>query len=727
MVAKPLPSELVSLIHYVELNQSGWWKKATGQIIKGFLCDEPEPVSLEYVHDKINKTLGLYIPDDNFKDQINDLLSRHSIIKINNRFSLSETELQLLSKNRLKAKQEEIDTEIFFKKTLNESGLDIDYDSAWFFLKEELIKSIHNIGANTYKFLRDGSLRRDHDWLRSFLSKYPEKNHISLKRCISELLSPSNQSTKNYILRLLNAHFFVEATQLSKATIDSLDKVNKQREIKIILDTNFVFSVLGLHDNPSNESAESLLELPGKIGGLTIRYYVLRRTLEEIESVLSYQLERLKNFKFSPNLSVAVRRTGSINGIIAKFFEECEKNKETLSPEAYFLPYTKGLSILLDSKNIKILEWPTLHYPTQQSVIDDLIRIEEHQKNKPISERKRYEAILHDIIFWNAIQDNRDKIASSPLNENCWGVTLDWSLIRFDQVKRKYNKSNLPVVLHPTNFLQLIQFWIPRGEKLESGIMDSMRLPLFFSEFNAEDEQITLEIITKLSTYNNIKDIDVDTLSHILADTALKDKIKEGDKSNENIISIIESKFSDLANEYKKELDEKEQKIAEYKEIIESVKIEEKTSKQDVKDKKRQDNEIIRLKRENRHLKKRRELDKLKTRSKIERWKYIAIVLFHTLIPLILTWIIWHYLTPWISIKFNLDKANNLLLLGFLATVLVFSSIQSMKLIIKKNSSYEQCVLNKVLKSGYVNFISPIIGFFLAFKEQVIDILKGIN
>src|SRR5690606_5988133 len=37
MAKRTLPPEVVSLIHHVELNENGWWKKAVGQIVKGLL------------------------------------------------------------------------------------------------------------------------------------------------------------------------------------------------------------------------------------------------------------------------------------------------------------------------------------------------------------------------------------------------------------------------------------------------------------------------------------------------------------------------------------------------------------------------------------------------------------------------------------------------------------------------------------------------------------------
>ncbi|WP_447882333.1 hypothetical protein [Serratia fonticola] len=741
MSIKPLPTELVSLVHYVELNKSGWWKRATGQIIKGLLFNEPEPISLISLKEKVRSVLGLSIPTENINLQIEDLLSRRSVVKIDGKLSLSEQEIRELSLHRDRANKEEEDTSLFFKEMISTLGINIDPEEAWVLLKEDLIKSIHSIGANTYKLLRNGDLRRNHNWLKVFLERYPDDIHFDLKKCISSLLSPANIFTKNYILRLLNAYFFVEATQLKKETISSLDNSNsKNREIKIVLDTNFVFSILGLHENPYNESAESILKLPGKVGGVNIRYYILRKTLEEFESVLSYQLEKLKSYKFSRNLTSAIRKLSATNGILAKFFEECEKNSETLSPEAYFLPYTTGLLRLLDEKNIKILEWQTVDYSQNQLVIDDILRITENQKRKPPSERKSYESILHDMIFWYSIKDNRNSEAHTALDEDCWGVSLDWSLIRFDQIKRKAKKSSLPIVMHPINFLQLIQFWIPRDEKLESGIMDSMRLPLFFGEFNAEDERITLEIITKLSTFSNITDMKVETITKVLADNALIDKIKESDKSNEVIIELIESKIAELAIDYKNQLDESVAQITQYENEI--IKLKEESSNvliheenkdisiQKLKDEVcEKDKKAKALEKELSKIKRVKHIELMRKKTRRNKLKYLSILLLYVLCTSLIIYLIGRYAHPYVIINYIKSEVNALLIFVALCFFIVFSSIKLFEnLVISHNKSFSECGLNKFIASSYNNYLLPIGVAIIAFKEQVIEIISaGLN
>ncbi|EOI1439179.1 hypothetical protein [Cronobacter sakazakii] len=565
MVIKSLSSELISLINYVELNKSGWWKKATSQIILGYLWEANTTLNEQDLQSLINQDLNVSIPIENINSQVEYLLSSKKIIKTNKKYSLTEVSRRELSEKSKSSYSEDQFVEKLFKELITKSIPSADANEYWRDFKNELISSVKKIGANTYTLLKSGRFSKTHDWLSGFLNKHKDSERDILIKVIAEFFNPNIEVTRNYILRLLNAYFFVEATQLNKDTINRLETTRKNKDIKIVLDTNFVFSILGLHENPADESATSLLSLANKIGNVKIRYYVLPTTLEEIKKVVSYQLDSLKRYRYSPQLARAAVKSGVRSSIAAKYFSESAKSETGLSPDAYFLPYTDGLLKTLEAKGIKTLEWPTIHYPTDQRVIEDQLTLWDKEKRKPENQQKRYEAIEHDLIFWYIIKDHRDGYADSALDESYWGVTIDWSMIQFDQMKRRIRSTKLPIVLHPTNLVQLLQFWVPRDETLESGILETMKLPLFFGDFDANDEKATIELIQALSTFKGIDDVDIDVLSSILADKALKQKIIEADSQNENVIEIVESEFARLASEYKSMFIETEEKTAKEK------------------------------------------------------------------------------------------------------------------------------------------------------------------
>ncbi|WP_223881640.1 hypothetical protein [Affinibrenneria salicis] len=718
MVTKPLSNELISLINYVELNKSGWWKKATSQVILGFLWECDEKTTLLDLHDKISKELNLSIPVENVSSQIEYLLSSGKILKSDNKFYLTESQRQDLNNRNKLSIEEDVKVESLFKNLLLEQIETDEPEVYWNNFKEELVKSIRKIGANTYTFLKDGRLHKYHDWLDGFLNKYDSDIHHKLVKVLSGFFNPSIDCTRSYILRLLNAHFFVEATQLKKDTIKILEKTRKNKDVKIVLDTNFVFSILGLHENPADESATSLLSLSEKVGCVKINYYILPTTLEEIRKVVSYEFNNLKRYRYSPHIAKAAVKSGLRSSIAAKYFAKCAKSSGELSLDAYFLPYTDGLLKNLSSKGIKILEWPTIQYPTDERVVNDQVTLWEKEEKKPENKRKRYEAIEHDLIFWYIIKDHRTDHAESALDENYWGVTIDWSMISFDQVKRRTKKSDLPVVLHPTNLVQLLQFWIPRDEILESGILETMRLPLLFGQFDEKDEKLTIELIQALSTYKNIDDIDIDILSSMLADKALKQRISDSDHENDLIIEIIESEFAEKATKYKSELDSRMSEVEKANAVVTEKDMVINDRQLEIN---RKNSEIESLKSQIEAF----ETDKM-IASK-ERKQKIFFVFLYFFLPLMIIICSYKLLIPEIKDKYHLDGVLELIVAGILSYfIFIFFSVLA-NVHLEKIPSLNKWLPIRISKKLVSKIIAPLVVSIVSFKDEIAELIKNLN
>lgn len=758
MVAKPLSTELVSLINYVELNKNGWWKKATSQVILGYLWESEGHIDEKKIKSKIKNDLNVDIPTENISTQIEYLLSSSKIIKRNNGYYLTEVTRKELKAKIEASNKEEMCVENSFREIVRKNLGDVDTEPYWKNFKIELISSVRRIGANTYSLLQSGSLFKTHDWLTGFLSKHLDSEHAVLLKIVGEFFSKNNDLATNYILKLLNAYFFVEASQLTKKTIESLENTRKNKDVKIVLDTNFVFSILGLHENPADESAASLLSLAEKVGNVKVRYYILPTTLEEIRKVVSYQLDNLKRHRYSPRLARAAMQSGMRSSIAAKYFAENAKTEHGLSPDAYFLPFTDGLLKNLESKGIKILEWQTIHYPTDERVVKEQLTIWEKEEKKPENKRKRYEAIEHDLIFWFSIHDHRDGSADSALDENYWGVTIDWSMILFDQLKRKRKESKLPVVLHPTNLVQLLQFWVPRDATLESGIMEAIKLPLLFGDFDVNDEKATIELIQALSTYKNIDDIEVEILSSMLADKALKQKIIDADSHNDTIIEIIESEFATLATNYKKEITRREsiyneEKIDFQKQIETLAKrvseLEDEPAKDEILE---QDGDLIAQKKlasshstanlqENSEsnpdsntitvLQSRiNELEKEKNeglQNKIIRKHKILFILLFILSPTLIMYAYFNFGHSYLTSSYNLKPVMNYIIFSIFCYLIIMISITLSKTYIEKKTYLKKWWLVKLISNLAAKIIIPLIAALVTFKDEILPLIDSIS
>lgn len=320
---------------------------------------------------------------------------------------------------------------------------------------------------------------------------------------------------------------------------------------------------MGLHDNPADNSALSLIALSKESQQyLDIKFYVLPDTLEEAKKALIHQRHMVERIRTTPMMS-RVASSQPLASIAKKYFEMAVKSPG-LTAEAYFQPYIDGLLRILDSKGIKILSAQPEAYHIRQDVVDDVLAEQERENNEVVeARRKGYEKIMHDVVLWHAVLDHRARQASSPFDVVYWAVTIDWGLIGFDRRKRIERTTQLPVVLYPSSLVQLLQFWIPRGQRLEDSLIESMQLPLFFQTFDAEDEKVTIKVLEAVSRFENIDDIPESTLKIILADTALRNRLRQTTSTNDEIYEIVREEFLKEHRETVEKLKSKDQSLQE--------------------------------------------------------------------------------------------------------------------------------------------------------------------
>ena len=161
------------------------------------------------------------------------------------------------------AEKVEEDARGYFCSLVGEVCPNLDVTDVWKnFDNDFLLPMIRNIGANTYRLIAGESQEIDAVSAERFLNKYDKEYSIQLKTLIAKFLDPKMESVRSYITRILHAHFCVESSGVSQAVLDKLEETTKKPvQFVLFVDTNFLFCILGLHENPSNTSARELKDL----------------------------------------------------------------------------------------------------------------------------------------------------------------------------------------------------------------------------------------------------------------------------------------------------------------------------------------------------------------------------------------------------------------------------------------------------------------------------------
>jgi hypothetical protein len=361
---------------------------------------------------------------------------------------------------------------------------------------------------------------------QAFLEKYPEEIRPYLQSALSLFLDPKDPDVRSYMFQQLNAFFFLEASSLPENTLQALVKVGKLRpSFSIFVDTNFLFSILELHENPSNEAALSLRNLTKQLSdNVPVKLYAMPITIEEARGVLVANRESLSGLRLTPKMAEAALRT-NLSGIVYKYMDACKMAGFSITPESYFDPYTKDLISIAKSKGVEFFDERTDEYKKRQDVVDDIVGQLEFEKKRYKNSAKSYEQLEHDLILYHFARDKRPAQVESPLEAEYWIVTVDYHFLAFDAFRRFKYQESISICLHPTTLLQMMQFWVPRTPQFEEAMLGTMRLPFLFQDFDQNAERATINILKVLGRFENIEDLSRETITSLLVKEALRQKL----------------------------------------------------------------------------------------------------------------------------------------------------------------------------------------------------------
>jgi hypothetical protein len=564
-----LPTELVSLIHHVELNKAGWWDRALQRLIVAAIWLSHKPITIQSLSGDLRSAFQLDVDTDKLNIQVEQLFAAGTLVTLpDDSLKITESARKSFLQDVSIAEASEKAVQTKFSELLKIRCQSLDAVKTWQdFDTHLLMPLVGETGANTLHLLSGSGLQVSTPRINHFLSTYPSEYRESLHAIITDFLDPKDENVRSYILRSLNAHFLVEAATLREDTLRAVTQLADLRPVyNVFVDTNFLFSILSLHANPSNEAATTLQQLIKRLPEtIKFKLYVLPPTLEEAKNRLILTKIKIADIPGYSNLTQAALNA-HISGIATKFFEERAKSPTFLSSADYFDPYIRDLTTIMRAAGVELFNENMDGYSMKQDVIDDVVEqvdFEEKNRDRP----KSYEAIKHDMILWHFTRDKRPVNVESPIEAKYWIVTIDYRFLAFDGYKRRSINANVPVCLHPTNLIQMLQFWIPRSPEFEEAMLSSMRLPFLFEDFDSVSEKTTLRILDTLGRYEGIADLSTEIVAAITLNEALREKMRVQPSVEKDVKLIRDALIQHLSaekaktEEFMKESEAKGEKI----------------------------------------------------------------------------------------------------------------------------------------------------------------------
>lgn len=554
----PLPRELRSLIHHVELHRSGWWDRALERLVLVTLWRQAPASGEELV-----ATLAASLDGRLSRERVEAVIARSeaagAVVKTTDgKYKASEDVDRALRQelDGVLASEERVRERLVHLAA--EAGVDADPDALWQdFERHFMLPLVQEAGARIYDVLTSGAnIDTAVPTYGEILTPLCDQYGPEIRSVLVGFLDPADVDVRSYVLRTLNADFVREAAALDTAVLDAL-RVSRGRpdRVRVFLDTNFLFSFLGLHDNPSNEVAGDLVRLIERARStIKIELFVLPITVEETRRVLREVMVRLSGVVPVRNLAAAARELSS-TGLVARYLDAAASHVGgRLTPDDFFGPYESNLVPILHERGVELFNTDLDELRVDQRVIDDLHDQTEVQKRVRKRGPKSYDSNLHDMVLWHFVRTERPAGLDSPLEVGNWVCTVDYGLVSFDRHKRR-GTGQPAVCLTPSSLVQLLQFWAPRTDELDRALVGAIREPLLFLGFDRGTEQATLRILRSISRFEGVGDLAPSTIFNILTNDALRARLRASpDQSPDQDAELVEATVIEEARRLEAEL-----------------------------------------------------------------------------------------------------------------------------------------------------------------------------
>lgn len=525
-----LPSELIALVHHVELSNAGWWELAVERLVVIALWGSSAPLGSAQIVRRLSEEFEIAVQASEVELALGGL-SASQVIEAHggDAYTLAAATRDALSE-RIGASEALMEAfRSRFEQTLDLFGVGLpgDADAGWSIFLEELIAPlVASLGARVYELSgSDGmGVIDESKAVEAFLSHFEDPDVA--RKALVALLDPGEEVVRASLLQWLSASYVAQASRLPRHALTSLIPVEGERpSLRVFLDTNYVFSLLGLHGNPSNEAAVDLRRVLEDVrDSVDVSLYVLPITVEELQRVL-----RSVSMHFGetrPSVQLAAAATGLHSaGLIARYLEVASVADPPPSIAEFFEPYEQNPLVILRQNGVELFNEAMASYRTEGSVLDDLHAQEEFQRvHRDFV--KPYESNLHDMVLWHCVSRKRPPGETDALKARDWIATVDFAgLLSFDRHKQRQSGSALPVCIHPSTLVQLLQFWIPRDEALDRAVAASFRLPILMGEFDDRAQEVTIRILRRLARFEGVADLSQETIREILVGEALRGRI----------------------------------------------------------------------------------------------------------------------------------------------------------------------------------------------------------
>ncbi len=479
---------------------------------------EPSPKELS---EAVAAHFGLQISEGELDEALHRLTSRGLLVATADRqLAPSSSARDAVESRSNRARELEATVRSEWSADLQRSfGMDLPEGKLWSALLQFNAAMFREHGIETIALLQPPETTPDLGSLQSWVAEAAKSAGLGgkekLVRSVLELFFNHHSEAKDqYLAQLLDSTFTFYALTLDDATASFLR--GTLPAISIFFDTNFIFGLLGLHDNPLNDVSSELISVIRE-RKFQFKLYYHERTLREIEQTLFAVGQRLRNRKWQQALSRGAVQAGTLSGVELRYHRL--NSEQPIDPDVFLSKYEK-IPALLDEFGVSIYRSTETKAEEQQrwalaAELNDLVT--KWRPGRP----RRYEAVDHDVTLWRTVRGIR-RTERPTLASGALILTVDRVLHRFDRHMARAEGITPSVVL-PAQLMQVIRPFVPGTSEFDRRFVEAFAIPEFRGLIG-DYASTASKVSSYLATY---KDVPEPTAVRLLRDELLMDRLKE--------------------------------------------------------------------------------------------------------------------------------------------------------------------------------------------------------
>jgi len=491
-----------------------------GLILLCFSLNEDKYVSAVQFADTIDMLLGISVPERDIAAALLGLEKGGKITTSASGEYRPDVGAQAdLLKQAEEARQLEQRVKDEWQKEISARYTGMPLDGSWAALQGYLRRAFRRHGMQSVALLQPpATLSAEYqESLQSLLadaisSSLEGKFHHAAREAISSFVASAGQDADRaaYLVQLADVAFNFYKLEVPPEATREL--VRRLPDLTLFLDTNFVFGLLGLHNNPQVEVSMELVDAVKK-HKLPFRLRYHEKTQREIRETASFYGAILRSHYWPSSISIAAVASRRLSGIETKFHELNARGhvdvNEFLRPIEHFDVVVAAHDIMLYRQaRDRTRECADL-YPVYAAFLES-----HGKKDKP------YEVIQHDVVLLDTVAQVRSKVPST-LDAGALILTCDFYLYLFDQLEAR-REGRLTCVVLPNMLWQILRPYLKSDTDFDKAFAATFALPEF-SAIGSGASKACSKMLGILAAYGDVPE---ETATKLLTNGVLIDKLR---------------------------------------------------------------------------------------------------------------------------------------------------------------------------------------------------------